>query len=467
MSAVPAERLRRIGRTCVATVRGERGALWWILAVVVIYAAAQVVFLLSTVAAAAVPNHAVVAALADGVGQHLWTPIDYPADGIGHVTRRFGFAGVSDAFTQCIALTMQTPGGSGAWESAMAGRHLGTCSLAVPSIAQLASGGAASEVFTYNRYWNGFTLLTRPALALGGVGAVRASVAALLLAAIAIAAIVLARRVSPLAPLVLVPVFLSTNIATQTMDAFPHSLSFAVILFGMAAGARFGNEPLPSLVIVAAISASVFNFVDFLLNPPIAWALFVFAAVAARWTRGDRPRVLLATVGAATIGWIAGYAATWITRWILAVLTFGDSAWQEILSVISTRLQGQNPDLVTPGLFQPTLRNVLFWFGTIPTSRFVALAAAVVVLVSVVTVLIQRRWRALATMLVLALPAALVPIWLELLNNHSQIHVFFVYRAIPVALGIVAIAALLVAVGPRRERAVSSSPTIRAEGAVA
>ncbi|GAA2567666.1 hypothetical protein [Microbacterium binotii] len=465
MSAVPTEGLRRVWRSCVAVMRGERGVLRWIAAVVVVYALAQIVFLLSTVAAAAVPNTAVVAALAQGASQHLWNAIDYPADGIGHVTQRFSFAGVSDAFTQCIALTMQTPGGDGAWESAMAGRHLGTCSLALPSITEMAAGGSASEVYTYNRYWNGFTLLTRPALALGGVGAVRVSVAVLLIVAVVVAAIVLSRRVSPLAPLVLVPVFLSTNIATSTMDAFPHALSFAVILFGMAAGARFATEPLPSLVIVAALSASVFNFVDFLLNPPVAWALFVFAAVAARWRRGDRPRPLLAAAGAAGLGWIAGYAATWVTRWVLAVLTFGDSAWQEILSVISTRLQGQNPDLVTPGPFQPTLRNTLFWLGTIPTSRFVAVAALVVVIVSLVIVLVQRRWRALGMMAVLAAPAVLVPVWLELLNNHSQIHVFFVYRAIPVAVGIVAISALLVAVGRRATPTVSPGSTIRIEGA--
>lgn len=434
--------LRRMVATLGAAARGQRGIMQWVLVLAAAYLLAQTLFIVLTLAAAAVPGEAVLASLATGATQHLWQPIDYPADGIGNVTARFGFAGVSDAFTQCIALTMLVPGGDGVWESAMAGRHLGTCSLAVPAIQELAAGNDAVTTYTYNRYWNGFTILTRPALALGGVGAVRALTIVLLLVALVWAVSTLARRVSPLAPLVLLPVLASTNIMTQPLDAFPHALSFAVILLGTALAARFGSGALPALFLIAALSASLFNFVDFLLNPPVAWSLFVFAAVAARWAAGRGTRSLWAASGVAALGWIVGYGATWITRWGLAVVTFGESAWREILGVISTRLQGQNADLVVEGALQPTIRNTLFWLGTVPTSKAVAAGALLTILVCVV-LLAVRRPASLVQLLAMAAPALLVPMWLELLNNHSQIHVFFVYRAIPVAVGIVATAALL------------------------
>lgn len=449
----------RFAPRILTAMRGERGVWPWLLALVATYAVVQAVFILATLIAAAVPNGLVLSALTDGAALRLWQPVDYPADGVGHVTERFPFAGVSDAFTQCIALTMQVPGGDSLWESAMAGRHLGTCSLAIPAVTDLTAGTQPDEVFTYNRYWNGFAVLTRPLLVVGGVGAVRVVVAVLLVVSIVLAVMTLLRRVSRWAPVVLLPVLLSTNILTQPMDAFPHALSFAVILFGVAAGAAVAHQTLPAIFIVAAVMAGIFNFVDFLLNPPVAWALFVFAVVAARWSAGGRTSALWRVGGVAVIGWIAGYGVTWMTRWALAVLTFGKSAWDEILAVVSTRLQGENADLVTPGLLQPTLRNTLFWWGTIPTARVVAVLALVVLVVSIIVMLVRRRGQDLLAMIALAAPAILVPVWLELLNNHSQIHVFFVYRAIPVALGIIAAAALLAATGRRRPVAVERQPS--------
>lgn len=443
--------MQRVLLAVFAAARGERGIMQWVMVLAGVYVLTQALFAVLVLAAAAVPSDTVLSALATGAAQNLWRPVDYPADGIGHPTERFGFAGVSDAYTQCIALTMLVPGGDGLWDSAMAGRHLGQCSFALPSVQELMAGNDALTTYTYNRYWNGSAVLTRPALALGGVGAVRVLVIVLLLAALVWAVVALARRISPLAPLVLLPVLASTNIMTQPLDAFPHALSFAVILLGTALGARFGASTLPALFLVAALSASLFNFVDFLLNPPVAWSLFVFGAVSARWAAGGPTRTLWYTGGIAAVGWIAGYGATWVTRWILSVITFGESAWQEILGVISTRLQGQNTELVVPGAFQPTLRNILYWLGTIPTSKAVA-GVALLVLGICVAVLAVRRPKSLVQLLALAAPSLLVPIWLELLNNHSQIHMFFVYRAIPIAVGIVATAALLALTGRHRER---------------
>lgn len=431
--------------------RGERGFWRWLLILAVVYLALQAIFVLASLLSAAVPNGPIIQALSDGLGQHLWSDVDYPADGIGHVTERFPFAGVGDAYTQCIALTMNVPVGSGGWwDAAFAGRHLGACSTAVPAVQQLAAGGVGVDALTYNRYWNGYSALTRPLLALGGVGAVRVVVAALLLTALVAAVLALAKYVSPLAPLVLVPLFVSTNLVTQTADAFPHVLAFAVILFGMALGARLGREPLPLVLIGAVVAASAFNFVDYLLNPPAGWALFVFAVVAARWSAGLGTRALWAGAGAASLGWIAGYGVTWMTRWAIAVASFGQSAWNEIVGVVTNRLQGQLDGLVFPGPLQPTMRNTLFWLGTIPTSRAVAVLALAAVVVGIAVIVIRRRWRSLLVLAALAAPAALVVVWFELLNNHSQIHLFFVYRAVPVAVGVAATAALLAAFGRRK-----------------
>lgn len=454
MTAAPASPPTPRRRDAAAAVlRGQQGFARWLVALLVVYVAIQGLFMLATVTAAIVPNDAIVASLEKDAAWRLWDTTDYPLDGVGHPTERFPFAGITDSFTECISLTIGVPadpsGDGGIVLDSIAGRHLGTCSTALPAISALAAGEEPEAVYTYNRYWNGFTVLTRPLLALEGVATVRLVVGLIFLGGIVTAAIALTRRVSPWAAAgLLVPLLASTNLVTQPLHGFSHALSFGIMMFAVAWGVRLGRETLPAIIVGASAAGAVFNFVDFLLNPPVAWALFVFAVVAARWQsrRSDSVglRGLWAAVGASALGWIAGYSITWVTRWVIAVATFGESAWQEILGVISTRLQGQYEDLVAPGIGQSTLRNALFWFGTIPTARFVVITAVLVVAVCLVVVLVTRRPRLLMVALAIGSPLVLVVLWLELLSNHSQIHVFFVYRAIPAAIGIAIAAAIVV-----------------------
>lgn len=444
-----ASRPVQIKRHAASVLRGERGAVMWILALLVTYLSLQVLFLASTTAAASIPNSLVVDRLATSADQRLWDATDYPLDGVGHPTASFPFAGISDAFTECIALTMgvEAQNRGSALHEAIAGPHLGTCSLAVPSVESLAGGGSPTQSFEYNRYWNGFTVITRPALAVGGVGAVRLAVGLIFASGIVAAATALQRRLGIGGAIaLLLPVLASTNILTQPAHGFSHALSFGVAAWGVAVGVWVALKPLPMVLIVGACVGAVFNFVDFLLNPPLAWAFFAFAVAATRWRRRpDRLLAVAAAAGVAAAGWLGGYAVTWMTKWAIAVAVFGQSAWAEILGVITNRIQGQYDGLVVPGIGQPTVRNFLFWYQTIPTARVIFWCGVVIVLIGAVAVLVRQRVAAIAGALVLASPILLIVGWLELLSNHSQIHVFFVYRSVPAAIGIVVAAIVVVA----------------------
>lgn len=441
----------------LAYVRGERGFWRWVAALAAVYLVAQALFLLFAVLAAAVPNSAVVRQLDAGAAMGTWGVADYPRDGIGVPTGRFAFAGVTDSFTECIALTTGVPEPNGPidpLEAALQGRHLGTCSVAVPGVRAIAQGEQPDETFTYNRYWNGHAVILRPLVAIGGVGLARAAVGLVFIGGIVAASIALSRRIGPwVAASLLGPLLASTNLITQPVNGLSHALSFGVMMFGVAWGVRIAREPLPAVIVGAALAGAALNFFDFLLNPPVAWALFAFAVAAARWKhRGGSAREVWLTAGAAALGWIVGYGATWMARWIITLIAFGETAWEEILGVIGNRLQGQYEDLVIPAPGQPTLRNSLYWLTTIPAARWVALASFVIILVLLLVMIVKRRWGSLAVVVALASPALLVVLWLELLSNHSQIHMFFVYRAIPAAVGVVLAAAVTVALADRGRR---------------
>jgi hypothetical protein len=94
-----------------------------------------------------------------------------------------------------------------------------------------------------------------------------------------------------------------------------------------------------------------------------------------------------------------------------------------------------------------TTSNTRYWLDTVPT----AWAVLGIVIVGVIAALIisyRRFGRArFGLFAALSLPAVVAPLWYEVLRNHSQIHVSFVYANIPAALGIVLGAAILAA-GP-------------------
>ncbi len=274
----------------------------------------------------------------------------------------------------------------------------------------------------------------------------RLAAAAVFLLGFVLAAVSLARRASPWTPILLfAPLLLSTNIVTQTLDSYPHVLSMGVALLGVALGVRLGRESAPAIIAYALIAGGTFNFVDFLLNPPVAWSLFVFGVVVGRLgsnrARDFRSSILVLASGVA--GWILGYMLTWATRWLLAIFTYGADAFDEILGMIFTRLGGEYGDLVIPGLTMPTRRNVSFWLDTIPTAPLIAILFATLILVALVILVARRQWRALLVVIIAAAPALLIPLWYETLSNHSQIHMWFTYRAVPTGLGILAAAAWL------------------------
>lgn len=437
---------------------GEAGLWRWAIGLMVLFLAMQTVFLAASVTAGAVPNSRVLESLAVDAQRGVWDAEDFPRDGIGHVTENITFAGVSDSYTECIALTLGLSADPsqdrGPLYRALAWPHLGTCSVAFGSVASLAAGTTAEQGYTYNRYWNGSATVTRPVLAIAGVGGVRLATAVVFVAAAIFAFSAFARRSSVwVGATLLLPVFASTNILTQVLDSYPHVLMFAVALAGLGLGVLVGSKPIPAIVTVGVVAGSLLNFVDFLLNPPLAWSAFVFGVASTRVMAGDRRLRSMAIAGvAAAGGWIVGYGATWLARWAIAVSAFGESALNEILSVITERLQGQYANLVAPGLGQATIRNVELWWTTIPTAPVVLVLLAALIVLGLAILVGRGDWRGLGIAMLLSSPLIIVPIWFETLSNHSQIHSWFTYRSVPMMVGIMAAAVLVAVLSARGQR---------------
>jgi hypothetical protein len=218
-----------------------------------------------------------------------------------------------------------------------------------------------------------------------------------------------------------------------------HSLSLAYILAGASlfASAMQRKWGAPSLIVLAAVLGSGFNFIDFLVNPPMMPMLIAFFVLLSG--RSNAGLLALAVV----LAWFGGYAETWIAKWLLAYLALPPSAnvIENVLASAEVRAVGA--------------LNGIYLFPLAATIRvfFRALDRGGVFVVLIITLAIARYsvtvsridWR---RTLWLCSPLLVSVAWFEALTSHSQFHVTQTSRS--AAMGLAIMLAALVISMPRR-----------------
>jgi len=422
---------------------------------VAVFLCLPVLFTGLSVLAATVPNESIVAALRDDV---WWGR--FPTE--PRLTN--GFGGRFDGTTDCVLATI----GLGApemspWQQAINSPTLGNCIEALENLQEVNAGRPAG--WNYFRYWNGGSVLWRPVMAAWGMNGVRAIGAG----AVGIAVLALAVQMSQLFssypwpafdsetrpwrktlfPLIVTvallgPLLLSSDLLIVANGAGHHALILGIALFGGAAAAWAGTRGFLVSMVTALVAGSVFNFIDNLTVPPLSWMLVAcltgIGAMFTQFTDSQRkppPKTtipFIISLGAAAM-WAFGYAATWVMKWLLAAITIGfDTVRSDVADVVGFRLQGEWGEMST-AFGNAITANIREWLA-FPLS----VPVLIVALLSIVSMLLLafRRIgiRSIQYAAVLGWPLLLLPIWYETLSNHSQIHVWFTYRSIPMAIGL-------------------------------
>jgi hypothetical protein len=213
-----------------------------------------------------------------------------------------------------------------------------------------------------------------------------------------------------------------------------HSISLAYILAGtslFAAGLR-KNWQAHSLIVMSAVLGSGFNFIDFLINPPMMPMLMAFFVLLS--SRRETGLLALSVV----MAWFLGYSETWAAKWVLAYLSMPASAGvvADIISNVENRTIGSfnGVDLVPLAATAKAFLRSLNRVGVIiPAITLVAM-----VLYSATTSRIN--WRRVAW---LSCPVLVSVLWFEALSSHTQIHVTPSSRSAAVAIAIVLSAILM------------------------
>jgi hypothetical protein len=343
---------------------------------------------------------------------------------LGSVHAKKQYLNSGDRFTDCYSLGVgMQPGIDALARGIMASRPATDSRHACEDLRDAAINPESANWAQYARYWHGYRIYSAPLASAVSILTLKLINLALLAGATALYLIEVSRLIGKREALLLCAPVLFCSDFVRIWHVTPHTISTAVILLGGAIFAfairrKFSDR---NLMLLCAGLGSIFNFVDFLVNPPWLPMLLAFFLIAS----GRRASIALYCVGV----WFAAYASTWATKWLIVSLVDTKFNFEtDVLRTAIFRISGDNPKVWHFPFASTTrvaLNTVLSW-GTI---IFIPL-------------LIFLRVRTLPT-LRLAWPALIPILWFELLSNHSQIHAFFVSRSMAAAIGVVLAAAAL------------------------
>ncbi|RDV05559.1 hypothetical protein [Undibacter mobilis] len=351
-------------------------------------------------------------------------------------------------FTECAGLLVAIDPESdpliAALRPVMHSPYVGPCG----EVESLAKGVATDKRTDYARYWHGYRVYLWPMLSVFSLETVRMINLVLLYAATAFYFIGMRRAIGATPALAFFIVQMSLTDIWRMWNITTHTLSTILILAGAGLFAFLypRTRNLTLAIVMAAAFGAVFNFVDFLINPPLMPMLLAFIVIAtelkspmpiARQT--VIPALLMA--GFVALAWFGGYGVTWATEWLLAVWMSpdGQQAGLSIIKQIALRLYGVEADSVVPMYpLIPTLTMILQSFISVGSVVVAALAAAMFVF-------LRAHWQAFdwRRFLLLSWPTLIAMAWFEILNNHTQTHSHFTYRSESAAIAMVFAAALL------------------------
>jgi hypothetical protein len=354
-----------------------------------------------------------------------------------------------DWTTECVALAIGLePGASPLRNAVAAARPNGlvkaktTCGSLHAAVAL---GGEDIYWLPYERYWHGYRVILDPLTARLSVDRARYVILVALIAALTFLASESGKLLGREASLALVVPIVAFTDMWRMFYIMEHATATIAILAGSGLFARALRKgaPLEALLPIAAVLGSVFNFLDFLTNPPWQPMMLAFLFLAAP-AKPDEQRLVRCT--AILAAWAAGYTLTWATKWGLAAALSADplAKLRDIADVIRFRVDGSYEQMVDHRLLAPSATMIEMTVRQIEKMPWAAM-----LLMLLPTLGMRDGSLDIRRFGLLALPAALPFVWFEVLSNHTQIHATTTYRPLAASIGVVLASWILAKPGRR------------------
>jgi hypothetical protein len=339
-----------------------------------------------------------------------------------------------EQLTECILLGIGLNSAESAWQAAISGAYPMAGNTHACTGLHHAVAGEPTTWRPYFRYWHGYRVILTPLVALFPLWFVKIVNALMVAAACAMLCSALCKRGGTALATIFLAIFLCLSNILFIWRTSTHSLSLAYILAGTCLFAAALNRKWRAgrFVILAAALGSGFNFIDFLINPPMMPMLLAFFVLVD--DREDAGLLALASM----IAWFGGYTETWLAKWVLAYLAMPSSAGvvSDILSTIEVRTVG-------------ALNGVSLWPLASTLRAFLRALSRVGIIVPLVFALAVGHYAATVSRidwrraLWLASPILVALLWFEALSSHTQYHLTVSSRSAAMAFAIILSAIVL------------------------
>jgi hypothetical protein len=374
---------------------------------------------------------------------------------------RIGILFGGHQFTECVSVNLALDAQADPLKSAMLPRLHFHMVDPCRELHRAAAGSDTTDMMDYARYWHGYRLLLWPALENFGIIGLRVVSAIAVALAVGVFYLGLRAAIGFAPALILLGVFALQTDLVRIWQVATHALSMTIILAGTGLFAFvLKRANLQSgLVVLAAVLGSVFNFFDFLINPPMMPMLLSFLVIAVMIDHGRGetaisengagpydhrlpPSAMAAMVAA---GWFFGYAGTWATEWGLAIWLSDHRADTVALIThqIAFRLYGlEEGSSMSHVPLVSTIKVILRSFESLGTVPILGIIAAIVLR-------LRERGSSFdrSRFYLLILPLMIPFLWFEALSNHTQLHSNFTSRSAAAAFAMT-LAATVMAVRP-------------------
>jgi hypothetical protein len=358
-------------------------------------------FLAAIVAVFALPNEAIIKNLTDRPDVLF--------------ARRADNGRVIDADTECIGMSVGldlTEPKRPLVERAINAQSLYGCEAIMPFL----NGSTEQRVRDYFRYWHGYLVVARPALALMPYNDLRGYLFTLSVGLFVWLLWRVGEDFGARAALAIAFPFVVVNAMGLMVVATKAVTWFLAIGAGLALTRRKSAEaPLLLFFSLGALTA----FFDFFTAPAFIFffAAFIWALYETRAGRRPTGRAL-ALQGAF---WGAGWAGFILVKIAIAAAILDAPVWRDFIDAALFRVRGETDyvDGYFPGaaIFENFAAMKTFW-GPVAFVAFL--------IVPLATKARRARWAALLKERSVFLGIAAAPIlWLEVFSNHSQIHAAF------------------------------------------
>jgi hypothetical protein len=347
-----------------------------------------------------------------------------------------------EQLTECISLGIGLDPAETSWQTAITGSYPKFGDRHACEGLHRAATGTPVSWQPYFRYWHGYRVILAPLASAFPIWLIKLINALMVAAACALLWRTLRDYCDKTIATILLLTFVCLSDTLFIWRTSTHSLSLAYILagaslFGAALQRKWGT---PSLIVLAAVLGSGFNFIDFLVNPPMMPMLIAFFVLLSG--RINTGLLVLAVV----LAWFGGYAETWIAKWLLAYLALPPSAnvVADVLASAEVRTTGA---LNGVDLF-PLAATLRVYFRALDRGGvFIVLIIALAIAHYCATVS-RIDWR---RTLWLWSPLLVSVAWFEALTSHTQFHLTQSSRSSAMGLAIM-LTALLISM-PRRPTA--------------